>query len=111
MTVDASALGGGGSQRMYDDGTHGDAAAGDGVYTVELVAAFSSGGEARVEVTVEDSGGATARANATVVLLAGAESVERDGSEGSGPGPGLLAVVLVVLVAGVAVGVWWKVRR
>ncbi|MFO0832871.1 MAG: choice-of-anchor X domain-containing protein [Phycisphaerales bacterium] len=68
-TVDLSGLGGSGTQQMYDDGTHGDVAGGDGVYSYLFTANGTTPlGSFATTVTASDgeSRSATGSANLTV---------------------------------------------
>jgi len=58
VAIDLSAIGGSGSARMYDDGTNGDPAAGDGVYSLRATVSQSTPpGHKALAVTATDTSG------------------------------------------------------
>jgi hypothetical protein len=61
VTGDLSAIGGSGTQTFYDDGTHGDAAAGDGTfsYSATIPAGISTGSKAVVFTVTDDQSRST----------------------------------------------------
>jgi len=60
VAIDLSPLGGSPSQAMYDDGTNGDATAGDGIYSIQTTAAASTSvGQKSLTVIATDQAGNT----------------------------------------------------
>jgi len=60
VVIDLSSLGGTPSQAMYDDGTHGDATAGDGIYSIQTTASISASvGQKALTITASDQAGNT----------------------------------------------------
>lgn len=99
MTVDASTIGGSATQALFDDGSHGDAIAGDGNYGIALVVpAISAAGSRILPVSITD---AQARSGtATIALLVRVPS-QLDGIASVTPGvavPGLSVRVEVSLI-------------
>ncbi|MBW2306273.1 MAG: carboxypeptidase regulatory-like domain-containing protein [Deltaproteobacteria bacterium] len=67
VLVDLTPIGGSRIQRMYDDGTHGDQTARDGVYSVRTAATPDTAvGEAALTVTAADTRGALGRAEISI---------------------------------------------
>ncbi|HEX4156023.1 MAG TPA: Ig-like domain repeat protein [Acidobacteriaceae bacterium] len=68
VVADLSAIGGSSAQPFYDDGTHGDATAGDNVFSLSTTATVSKSGGVLLPVTVTDaeSDGTTANISLTV---------------------------------------------
>lgn len=69
VTIDLAPIGGSSVQRMFDDGTNGDLAANDDVYSYQVVAAKTvSAGTYSLEVTADDSDTNEAKANITLTV-------------------------------------------
>lgn len=66
VTADLSSIGGAAAQAFYDDGSYGDAAAGDNVYSLSTVATVTASSTLAVPVTVSD---AEARSFTTTIAL------------------------------------------
>ena len=67
ITVNLSSIGGAAAQPLYDDGTHGDLTAGDGIYSFEqVVGAGTALGEKSLVATIADAQGRSATAMATL---------------------------------------------
>ncbi len=72
VIADLSPLGGGSLTRMHDDGlaSHGDAQAGDGVYSVRSVVPLGApGGDQEITVSAYDAGNVIAASGSAVVLV------------------------------------------
>lgn len=70
VTADLSAFGGSSHTTLYDDGTHGDAVAGDGIYSLSLtVPQNQAGGSYSIPVSISDAQGRTATASITFNVL------------------------------------------
>ncbi|MEI9999294.1 MAG: DNRLRE domain-containing protein [Verrucomicrobiota bacterium] len=70
VTADLSAFGGSASTQLYDDGTHGDTTAGDGIYSLsEVVPPGQAGGAYSVPVTITDAQGRSSSASITFNVL------------------------------------------
>ncbi|MEW5944641.1 MAG: S8 family serine peptidase [bacterium] len=70
VTIDLTPIGGGAAVTLYDDGTNGDAAAGDGTYTLAgiTVAIGTSAGAKTITVTATDSASNTGSGNGTLTV-------------------------------------------
>ena len=70
VTADLSAFGGSATTQLYDDGTHGDATAGDGIYSLGLtIPANQTGGATSVPVTITDAQGRSSTSTITFQVL------------------------------------------
>lgn len=70
VTGDLSGIGGSSSQTFYDDGTHGDAIAGDNIFSVSApIAATATGGTFTMPVKVQDSQSRTANTSISLGIL------------------------------------------
>jgi hypothetical protein len=69
VVADLSALGGSGAQELYDDGTHGDQIAGDGVYSY-LATVSGATGTATAPFTVSDGQGRSGSGSVSLTVLA-----------------------------------------
>ena len=70
VTGDLSALGGAGSQQFYDDGTNGDAVAGDLIFSYTItVPSASSGGGKTLPAAIRDAQGRTGSTNIALNVL------------------------------------------
>jgi hypothetical protein len=84
VSCDLSSIGGPSSQSLYDDGTHGDAAAGDAVFNYEaLVAEGTAPGSKSLAVVVADAEGRSSGAEIALTVL------ETVGVSGGKPPAGL----------------------
>ncbi len=71
VTCDLSKLGGSASQTFYDDGTHGDATAGDATFSLQAtVAASAAGGVKALPCTLTDTQSRTGAAVIAVTVIA-----------------------------------------
>ena len=78
VAADLTSIGGASNQQLYDDGTHGDSAAGDGVYSFETtVGAAISTGAKSVLATMTDDQGRSATAPITLTVQSPTCGVER----------------------------------
>jgi hypothetical protein len=69
VTVDTSALGGSSTQVLYDDGTHGDVTAGDGIYSYSLaVPTGQTASTYMLNFTATDTDGRTGTASTSLVV-------------------------------------------
>ena len=70
VTINLSAIGGGASQQMHDDGTSGDQTAGDGIYSLQTnVASGTAPGLAGLVVTAVDNQNQTASATIGINII------------------------------------------
>ncbi len=70
VTANLSAFGGDAQTTLYDDGTHGDAVAGDGIYSLSLtVPQTQAGGSYTVPVSISDAQGRTTTTSITFNVL------------------------------------------
>ncbi len=76
VVADLSAFNGNSTQQFYDDGTHGDKTAGDGIYSITVPAPLSTGLHATV-ATITDTQGRTANAPLTMTVVSPTCGVER----------------------------------
>jgi hypothetical protein len=67
--VNLVSIGGASDAEMFDDGTHGDEAAGDGTYSLNLSFHPKSTGERRLEVTVTDRLGWEGKASTSILIV------------------------------------------
>ena len=81
-TVDLSAVGGNASQAMYDDGTHGDAAAGDGVYSVDVTVDAGTAVLSTFNLPVTVTDAELRSGNGSIALHTLGDRVFGDGFEG-----------------------------
>jgi len=79
VMVDLSALGGAASQSFYDDGTHGDAVAGDNVFTYALPLTGVAPGTYMLSATIADQQGRNANAAIKLTLV---DVIFEDGFDG-----------------------------
>ena len=78
VTADLAAIGGAASQVLYDDGTHGDQAGGDNVFSFQaIVGAFTRTGAKNLVATLTDAEGRTATAPITLTVVSPTCGVER----------------------------------
>jgi hypothetical protein len=78
VTADLTSIGGSATQQFYDDGTHGDAAAGDNVFSfLAVVGATITTGAKNIPATVTDAQARTATAGITVTVASPTCGVER----------------------------------
>jgi hypothetical protein len=78
VAADLTSIGGPASQPFYDDGTHGDQAGGDNVFSFQAtVGAFVSTGAKNVVATLTDAAGHTATAPITLTVISPTCGVER----------------------------------
>lgn len=78
VVADMTNIGGADHQQLYDDGTHGDTTAGDGVYSFEAtVGAAITTGAKSVLATITDDQGRTATAPITLTVQSPTCGVER----------------------------------
>ncbi len=69
VSIDLSAVGGSGSQAMFDNGTNGDVTPGDGVYSFDLaVSAAATPGNYALGVNVSDAQGRSASCNTNLSI-------------------------------------------
>lgn len=81
VLIDLSPIGGSSNQRMYDDGSHGDSLADDGVYSFEAVIPREvAPGEKSLQVTVEDKSGEETTRDIQITVLSAEEKREEDSS-------------------------------
>ncbi len=76
VVADLSAFNGNSTQQFYDDGTHGDKTAGDGIYSITVPAPLSTGLHATV-AAITDTQGRTATAPLTMTVVSPTCGVER----------------------------------
>ncbi len=70
VTADLSAFGGSSTAQLYDDGTHGDVTAGDGIYSLSLtVPGNQAGGTFSIPATITDVQGRTSTTSITINVL------------------------------------------
>lgn len=70
VTADLSAFGGSTTAQLYDDGTHGDATAGNKVYSLSLnIPATQAGGTFNIPVTISDGQGRNGTASIGLTVL------------------------------------------
>lgn len=87
VTADLSTYGGSSSQTLYDDGTNGDAHAGDGIYSYNFtMPANAKLGAGTITVKVTDSQTRSASANISLTVLAPVTLVPIHTIQGSTPG-------------------------
>lgn len=98
VKVDLNAIGGSATQTFYDDGTHGDQAAGDGVFSLQTtVAAGTALGQKNLPATITD---AQARSgNAVIQLDVIAASVAPSGNASASPSELVAGATAHLLVA------------
>ncbi len=88
--ADLSEVRGSRSQQMYDDGSHDDDEAGDGVYKFRFRVPFTvEPGDKRIEITVEGSGGHSASENITVEITRSKSGDDNQVEASAIPFPGL----------------------
>lgn len=76
VTADLTALGGAADQTFYDDGTNGDAAAGDNIFTfMQTVPAVTSGGAKSLPVTITDQQDRTGTAAISLTVTSNATAL------------------------------------
>lgn len=86
VTANLSALGGSKSQRLRDNGTNGDAVAGDGIFSFrQTVPSGISDGAKSVRISVNDAQGRSASATAGVTVGATQPSVSPFGAASASP--------------------------
>ena len=68
VTADLSAIGGSATQPFYDDGTHGDATAGDNVFSFAATPSVSKSGALSIPVAVADAESGTASATISLTV-------------------------------------------
>ncbi len=86
VTVNLQGIGGSLTQPMYDDGTHGDAVAGDGVYSYNATVSSTTGAGTHIpDVTVVDNLGNTALAPASFVVTTNQQTAAIDAVQAGGP--------------------------
>ena len=87
VTADLSSLGGSKTQSLYDDGTHGDAAANDGTYSFTVpVPSSTTAGSYQVTVKGTNSGMMSGTATATLTATVPAAFLPIHTIQGSTPG-------------------------
>ncbi len=81
VLIDLGSIGGSSNQRMYDDGSHGDSLADNGIYSFEAVIPKGlAPGEKSIEVTVEDKSGEETSKDIKITVLSTEEKKEEDSS-------------------------------
>jgi len=68
VSADLSAIGGSSAQRFYDDGTNGDATAGDNIFSFATTATVTKSGTLSLPVAVADAESDSASANISLVV-------------------------------------------
>ncbi|HEY1743421.1 MAG TPA: Ig-like domain repeat protein [Granulicella sp.] len=68
VTADLSTIGGTSTQAFYDDGTHGDATAGDNVFSFETTATASKSGTVSLPVAVADAESASTSTSVSLTI-------------------------------------------
>ena len=70
VTADLTAFGGSSTTRLYDDGTHGDVTAGDGIYSLSLsISDSQAGGAYSIATTISDAQGRSSTASISISVL------------------------------------------
>jgi hypothetical protein len=69
VKVNLASIGGASDAEMFDDGTHGDEAAGDRIYSLNLSLRPKSTGERRLEVTVTDRLGWEGKEQTSILIV------------------------------------------
>jgi hypothetical protein len=101
VTADLSSIGGSSTQTFYDDGTHGDAVAGDGVFSFQAtVSSGTTGGTKFLSFTVADAQG---RSSGGAITLNVTGPTNPTGIGAANPGavlPGASALLTVAVTPG-----------